>query len=309
MPDLVRGANDPQGASRITAANYNDLQSSVADILGAGFADTGYGQEPVSTALLASDTVRAEHMNLLRDDINRIQVHQTGSLSSLLELVPGERVSANDIGGLVDKGFNQFVAVVNILTANKDTVDGTQVTLETATTSTRFAAWNGEVVHSFTATFDTPEHRRAYFNAGGKIQLSATIEGDTTQKGADWNSILTNMGTIKFSANTTTKTGSAGLLQPVGNYDLTTSYQKIFERRGQADYYAENRFFIYAKEVSNRAIQFRVEFQDNDQGDPNDDELIRGTLTSIVKQLRPTGSYVSVASPSYSTQSDLSAGD
>ena len=111
-----------------------------------------------------------------------------------------------------------------------------QVTLETATTSTSFAAWNGEVVHSFTATFDTPEHRRAYFNAGGKIQLSATIEGDTTQKGADWNSILTNMGTIKFSANTTTKTGSAGLLQPVGNYDLTTSYQKIFERRGQADY-------------------------------------------------------------------------
>lgn len=309
MPDLVRGKDDPQGASKITAANYNDLQTSVADILGAGFSDNGYGQELVSTALLANDVVRAEHMNLLRDDINRIQVHQTGSLSSLLELTPGETVSANDIAGIVDKGFNQFVAVVNILEANKAVVDGTQVTLETATTSTRFAAWNGKVVHSFTVAFNNADHRRAFFNAGGQIQLNATIEGDTTQKGADWNTILTNMGTIKFSADTTTKTGSAGLLQPIGNYDLTPSYQKIFERRGQADYYAENRFFIYAKEISNQAIQFSIEFEDNDQGDPNDDELIRGTLTSIVKQLRPTGSYVSVASPAYSTQSDLSEGD
>jgi len=309
MPDLVRGASNPQGASKITAANYNDLQISVADILGTGFSGTGYGQEPVSSALLASDVVRAEHMNLLRDDINRIQVHQTGSLSSLLELTPGETVSANDINGVVDKGFNQFVAVVNILEANKNVVDGTQVTLETATTSTRFAAWNGKVVHSFTVGFDSPDHRRAFFNAGGQIHMNATIEGDTTQKGADWNTILTNMGTIKFSATTTEKTGSAGLLQPIGNNDLTTSYQKIFERRGQADYYAENRFFMYAKETSNRAIQFSIEFEDNDVGDPNDDELIRGTLTSVVKQLRPTGSYVSVKSPAYSTQSDISEGD
>lgn len=309
MPDLVRGPNDPNGASKITAANYNDLQKTVADILGDGFGDTGYGQELVSTPLLSSDIVRAEHMNLLRDDINRIQVHQTGSLSSLLELTPGEKVSANDINGVVDKGFNQFVAVVNILEANKSVVDGTQVTLETATTSTRFAAWNGKVVHSFTATFDDADHRRAFFNAGGQIHMSATIEGDNTAKGADWNTILTNMGTIKFSATTTEKTGSAGLLQPIGNNDLTTSYQKIFERRGQADYYAENRFFMYAKETSNRAIQFSIEFEDNDAGDPNDDELIRGTLTSIVKQLRPTGSYVSVKSPAYSTQSDISEGD
>jgi hypothetical protein len=309
MASLVRGADDPNGASRITAANYNDLQKTVADILGVGFANTGYGQDLVSSALLANDIVRAEHMNLIRDDINRIQVHQTGSLSSLLELQPGETVGANDIAGVVDKGFNQFVAVVNILEANKDIVDGTQVTLETATTSTRFAAWNGTVVHSFTATFDDADHRRAFFNAGGQIHISATLEGDNTQKGADWNTILTNMGTIKFSANTTEKTGSAGLLQPIGNYDLTPSYQKIFERRGQADYYAENRFFIYAKEVSNRAIQFSIEFEDNDVGDPNDDEFIRGTLTSIIKQLRPTGSFVSVKSPAYSTQSDISEGD
>lgn len=293
----------------ITAANYNDLQKTVADILGVGFGGSGYGQTLVSAPLSVGEVVTADHMNLLRDDINRIQVHQTGSLSSLVELSTGEKVGANDVGGDVDKGFNQFVSVVNILESNAALVDGTQVTLETATTSTRFAAWNGKVVHSFTVSFTDSDHRRAFFNAGGEIHISAQIEGDSSVKGQDWNTILTNMGTIKFKAETTEKTGSAGLLQPVGNYDLTTSYQKIFERRGQADYYAENRYYIYAKETSNRAIQFSIEFEDNDVGDPNDDELVRGTLTSVIKQLRPTGSYVSIASPSYSTQSNLAEGD
>lgn len=302
-------ANLVNPGTSITAANYNDLQNTVAGILGTGFENTGYGQTLVSAPVSVSESVTAEHMELLRTDINRIQVHQTGSLSSLVQLQPGEPIGSNDVLGDVDRGFNQYVSVVNILEANASVVDGTQVTLETATTSTRFAAWNGKVVHSFTATFDTADHRRAFFNAGGEIHLSAQIEGDNTAKGQDWNTILTNMGTIKFKANTTEKTGSAGLLQPVGNYDLTTSYQKIFERRGQADYYAENRFFIYAKETSNRAIQFSVEFEDNDVGDPNDDELVRGTLTSVVKQLRPTGSYVSIKSPSYSTQANLSEGD
>lgn len=295
--------------TRITAANYNDLQKTVADILGTGFDRTGYGQTLVSAPVSAnSEIVTARDMNLLKEDINRIHVHQTGSLSSLLDIADGEKISANDIGGDPNKGFNQFVSVANILEANKSVVDGTQVTLETATTSSRFAAWNGKLVHSFTVSFADANHRRAFFNAGGEIQISAQIEGDTTPKGNDWNTMLTNMGTIRFKADTTEKTGSAGLIQPVGNFDLTVSYQRIFERRGQDALYSENRYYIYAKEISSSAIQFSVEFEDNDEPNPID-ELVRGTLTSVVKQLRPTGSYVSVPSPSYSTQSNLSEGD
>jgi hypothetical protein len=295
--------------SLITAANYNSLQSRVANLLGAGFGGTGYGQDLVSAPVAVGESVTAEHMNLLREDINRAHVHQTGSLSSLVEINPQELIGANAVNGDTEKGFNAYIAVVTILEGNAGEVDGTQVTLETATTSTRFAAWAGELVHQFTVNFDDANHRRAFFNAGGEIHMSAEIVGDNSPKGQDWNSILTNMGTIKFGKDTTTKTGAAGLVQPVGNFDLTASFQEIFQRRGQADYYAENRYFIYAKETATNAIQFRIEFLDNDQGDPNDDEAIRGTLTSIVKQLRPTGSYVSVDSPSYSTQSSLDEGD
>jgi len=295
--------------SLITAANYNSLQSRVSNLLGTGFGGNGYGQELVSAPVSVGESVTAQHMNLLREDINRAHVHQTGSLSSLSEIDPTEIIGANDIDGDVQKGFNSYIAVVTILEGNAGEVDGTQVTLETATTSTRFAGWKGELIHQFTVNFDDSNHRRAFFNAGGEIHMSAEIVGDNSPKGQDWNSILTNMGTIKFGKDTTTKTGAAGIVQPVGNFDLTASFQEVFQRRGQADYYAENRYFIYAKETATNAIQFRIEFLDNDQGDPNDDEAVRGTLTSIIKQLRPTGSFVSVDSPSYSTQSSLDEGD
>jgi hypothetical protein len=138
--------------------------------------------------------------------------------------------------------------------------------------------------------------------------MSAEISGDVTPKGLDWNSMLQNMGTIKFGKNATTKTGSGGSAYSIGNYQMSSSYQRIFERNGQIDTYAENRYYISAKEISTRAIQFRIEFLDADSGDPGTDESVFGTLTSLVKQLRPTGSYVSVTSPSYSNQVDLASG-
>lgn len=293
----------------ITAANYNSLQSRVANLLGSGFGGSGYGQTLVSAPVAVGEIVTAEHMNLLREDINRAHVHQTGSLSSLLAIDVESLIGANAVDGDAEKGFNSYSAVITILEGNAGEVDGTQVTLETATTSTRFAGWAGQLVHMFTVNFADADERRAFFNAGGEIHMSAEIVGDNTPKGQDWNSILTNMGTVKFAKETTTKTGAAGTVQAIGNFDLSSSFQEIFQRRGQADYYAENRYFIYCKETSLDSIQFRIEFLDNDQGDPNDDEVVRGTLTSVVKQLRPTGSYVTVNSPSYSTQSSLDEGD
>ena len=294
--------------SKITAANYNTLQSRVANVLAQGFDQSGYGQPLVSSLVDADTVIRAEHMELLRTDLNRICVHQTGSLSNLSELDPGDKISANAVDGDPTKGFNAYIALMNILEPNAQIVDPTQVTIETAITSVRYSPWNGMPVHSFTVTWTSQDQRRAFFNAGGEIHVSAEIAGDSTSKGLDWNAMLQNMGTIKFGKNATTKTGSGGAAYSIGNYQMTSSYQRIFERNGQLSTYAENRYYVSAKEISTRAIQFRIEFLDADSGDPGVDESVFGTLTSLVKQLRPTGSYVSITSPSYSNQVDLASG-
>lgn len=308
----------------ISAANYNTLQNRVARLLGAGTGQLGYGQvmnsypvRPLNlneNPLPAEMYVRAEHMNLLLQDINRIAVHQFGSETDLKPIVSGDSVKADGVSVNDKDGFNQYIAEVGRLEDDPNRVDGTQVTIETIGSSSRFTPWNGQLTHSFTLTFDNADHRRAFFNAGGQIWISSQIEGTTNAKGDDWKSMLNNMGTIYFKSTTAQRSGdsSGGTLFPdgeaFGNFTLTESLQTLFLREGQAVEYAENRYYIFVKEVSNRAIQFTIQFQDQDLGDPNVDEQISGTVVSIVRLRRPTGNFVSVNAPSYSVQSSLELG-
>jgi hypothetical protein len=309
----------------ISAANYNTLQSRVERLLAVGTGQIGYGQTPVSfpvrplnlneSPLPAEMRVRAEHMNNLLTDINRIAIHQFGSESDLQPIVQGEFVKADGTSVNDKDGFNNYINEVDRLEDDPSRVDGTQLTIETVDSDSRFAAWNGQLSHSFTLTFTDDDHRRAFFNAGGQVWISAQIEGTTNTKGDDWKTMLNNMGTVYFKSTTAQRSpdSSGGTLFPdgdaFGNFTLTESLQTLFLREGQSAEYAENRYYIYAKEISNRAIQFTIQFQDQDLGDPNVDEQVDGTVVSIVRLRRPTGDYVSVAAPSYSKQSSLSLGD
>lgn len=300
--------------NKVTAAQYNTLQNRVARILGAGVDQTGYGQQPVSSPVVAETKVFAQKMVELAQDINAISIHQTGVATNLAVLNASNKILADESALDAKDGFNQFIFAVDQLEANIGLVDGTQTTLETLASDTRFTPWNGKIIHSFTLTYDNADHRRAYFNAGGQIWISSQIEGDVSAKGNDWRQMLQNMGVIKFGATTTSKTGAGGEILPpapagpIGNFTLTASLQQIFNREGQQINYAENRYRIFAKETSTRSIQLQIEFEDADAGDPNFDENIEGTIVSIVRLLRPTGNAVSVDAPSYSVQSALEVG-
>lgn len=146
------------------------------------------------------------------------------------------------------------------------------------------------------------DHRRHFFNAGGEIRFSPTITGGTGSKFADWSTILTNMGTVKFNYTTATATGS-GTSYNIGNFDLTSSYQTVFQKTGSG-VYAENAITIYARGSQNsNVVYFKVELSDADTG--GFDETINGTVTSTISQLRPTGSYVSLITPIFQTITGL----
>lgn len=299
----------------ITAADYNTLQNRVAQLLGTGTGQKGYGQVLNSEAVSPESIVYAANINLLLEDINRIAIHQGGSFTDLNSVSQSTRIKADGTNPGDNDGFNQYINAVDNLEDDPLKVDGTQITIETLASDSRFNPWNGQLSHSFTLTFDNADHRRAYFNAGGEIHLTAQIEGTTNTKGDDWKQMLNNMGTIYFKANTAVRSGDSGGGTifpdgtPFGNYQLSSNLQRVYLRQGQDPAYAENTYTIFAKEVSNRAIQFTIQFQDQDQGDPLVDEEVNGTLVSIVQLKRPTGSYVSVTQPSYSVQSSLEAGE
>ena len=310
---------------QISASQYNDLQSRVANILGTGAysasnisANSGYGQSLSSGQVSSGTTILASHMDALRTDINKCNNHQIGADGNIGNIQVGQIIAADTSSGDTNEGYNDYDAAITVITSNKFSINGNNATSGTfATNSVRTTPWNGTIKHEVTVTFTNFEHRRYFFNAGGEIRFSATLTGASGAKGADWAGLLTNAGTIKFRYDTTVATGT-GNTNTKGNYNLTTTPEYIFSKNGSAAVYAENVYIISASHDSatGNKLYFKIWFIDNDAGDrpPNPpvppygplvDENIDGTLTSYIQYYQPTGSNVEVALPSVSNTTTL----
>ena len=292
----------------ITAATFNGLQSRIETVLGEGFTDTGYGQALSSSIVAVNSVITATHMANLKTDIDKCRVHQTGSLTSLTSIVSTDRIGATEsvsASGTTDtsKGINDYLAQVSNLEGDKQLCDDTQASVEAAISSTRSTQWNGTINHEITVTFLTESHRRHFFNAGGQIRITGQLSGGSNAKDTDWASLLSSMGTISIGSHATTQTGS-GTPTAIGNFELTTTYQRLFHRFGGGGYGA-NVFLLDGKAPSNNVIQVLMEYQDNHPSGGYSDPNITGTITNSVTQRRPSGSYVSVSSPTYTNISTL----
>jgi hypothetical protein len=223
-----------------------------------------------------------------------------------------------------------YKALADLASTNKLTgatgasaLPATQSTRETLYNDSYLNAWNGVLTVTSTVQFTSYDAARYFFNARGQLELfTGRNDGSGGLKNATWTTMLDSvagMGIVYFSYNTTVNkltngnTGS-GSPQAVGFYNLTTSDILIFERLAPSGAYADNKFRIYAKLTdgnagpgSNACIQFTLEWRD-DSLNPNPttygpygpfgvDETVDGRITSVIQMLRPTGSNVSIPTP------------
>jgi len=306
----------------VTAARYNALQAKVANVLGNGSGQFGYGQTLASSQVAAETVIDSQHMSDLYTDIINARVHQVGSVPQSLASVSAGNVieeDGADTGTL--RGVVQYENMADTIETNKDliyTADTSQSTITAAkATSTRTTAWAGVVDHVVTVTFASADARRHFFNAGGEIRFTADLDPAASNgKNNDWNNLLSAMGTAKFKSNGCASDGSApGTDFGIGNFDLTATYQTVFQKDGTG-VYAENDYNIAAKENSTSVIEFRIQFRDDDLGDDTNDanndgainpidEDVTGTLDSIVGERLPTGTRVALTSPTFATTNNL----
>ena len=291
----------------ITAATYNGLQSRVETVLGVGSTDTGYGQVLSSNVVSANTVITAEKMVNLKTDIDKCRAHQSGSLTNIATVEITDRIGADDVvlsGGGTNslKGYNDFISIVDSVESDKLLCDDTQASVEAATSSTRTQDWNGTVIHTFQVTFFTDNARRHFFNTGGEVRFQGQLSNGAGSKDADWAGLLSGIGIVSFAIHATTSSGN-GTPSAIGNFELTSTHQTVFQKSGSAYNYDENLFRITAKEVDSRIIEFDIRFQDDSGGTP--DENVTGTLTSTITQRRASGIYVSVPSPTYSNTVEL----
>lgn len=247
-------------------------------------------------------------------------------------------------------GVNDFFTATSNIETNAEASHPTQVTVTNGrqfAVSSRNATWGGQgQIQTVNCTFEIffdggynttdstgatvvasgADHRRHFFNTGGEIRISGINSSATNVKGSDWATMLQNMGQVVLGKNATTVTGSGrardgstdvdlsgSIDSALGNYQLTTSYQLIFQRNGggvDVDY-AENTINIFARRsIAGNSITILVELNDNDVGDqtgigPGQDEPVIGNLSIGLDLRRSTGTFISVPSPTVGVADEL----
>ena len=287
----------------IQNTDYNSIRTVVNSVMGTGTG--GYGQVLLSSDVSQGATITAVQWLNLRTDMVKARQHQIGSAVGSTSATDGRNLLLPASGLTITEALRaQFSSFATTIDSNKRTIDtdnvGGQFADEGLVTGTRGSTWNGTLTNTVTITFSDVNHPRYYFNAGGKIRISANITTGTS-KNNTWNTMFTQMGEFVMDYTSTTYTGSSATGSAIGWDDLTTSNQLIGQKAAPSGSYAENRYYIYArKSVDGTQVILTIEFQDNDAGDPNFDEAVQPTLNSVIAQFRPSGLNVSVPTPTAS---------
>ncbi len=296
--------------SIIQNSDYNSIRSTVNSVFGQN--SNGYGQSLSSADVSVGNTITALQWLNLRTDMVKARQHQIGSAVGSTTATDGRNLVIPSSGATITEALrSQYAGFASTLLSNRYDIDtdnvGGQYADEVLITGTRGTAWNGTLTHTVTITGSSlgdgsASNLRYYFNAGGKLRVSAAITTGTAKNNA-WNTMFTQAGEFVMNYTSTTYTGSSASGSAVGFEDLTTSNQLIAQKSAPSGSYAENIWNVYArKSADNTQIIFTIEYRDNDAGDPNFDEDVQPTLNSYVKMYRPSGSNVSVYTPT-ATQS------
>ena len=184
----------------ITAARINNLQSSIALILGSGSGQNGYGQAVTSVPVTnTGDIATAADMNAIYADILTARVHQVGAGDiGIAEVVQNLNVVAEDTSFNVSdlgvttvdpdgfkKGITDFETLMTQVQSDKASIHTSQAALEPGVASARSTTWNGLIYHEVAVTFSSADARRFFFNTGGELRLTANNTGASTPKGLE----------------------------------------------------------------------------------------------------------------------------
>jgi hypothetical protein len=291
----------------ITAGGFNNLRTKISNVLGVGAGSRGYGQNVYSQAVNSGELITKDQYDRLRYDIVSIWIHQTGQTPSAVVVQPGQ---------LIDDGagdpIQQYDTIINIAESNRFDIAPGQLSTSVIDNPTYSSDWTDEASTVLTCTFADANQARYFYNSGGKIRITATLEGHSeTPQTNQWAQLLSDTGQVEFGANIEG--------QAVNFHDLTTDYQ-IIKVANASSPYAVNGLYIEAKKNSaGNIITIRVRlvdaYVDPDIGEgfpatenPNDG-VVDGTLTITFEEIKASGllqpqpqaGNFTITSPSYST--------
>jgi hypothetical protein len=289
--------------TKILASDFNQIQTIAANVLGTGSGQLGYGQPLTSNQVSIGTKITALGWQHLKNDLIKARQHQTGAdeSASIPDITTSNIVAEND--------RSSYLTFANLVQTYALNVDPTQTSLRTLSSPTRSTPWSGTLTHQVILTFSSANAARYYFNSGGTILFTASLDNTNTQLNTDWYNLLGAIGIISMNYNSTTQVansasypsaGSTPTGSPAGGlgfYQLNSTPQTIFTKN--ASTYSGDQYRILASIDATRSIlTFRIQFQATAPGPGGGQvEQVTGTLASTVQANHASGSNVSMLSP------------
>jgi hypothetical protein len=288
----------------IEAAHFNAIQSTVANVLGTGSGNSGYGQALQSAQVAAAQLIEDDHLNTLRLDIRKAYLHQNNSYPTLNVVSTANTV---DYVNVLSNSWSLFETLANNINTNRNTISASRLTTAaTASSYVRTTTWNATRVGNFTVTFASATAARHFFNTGGAVQIDMSVTAGAA-KNNDWNTLfITNMGTLTFANLASSRSGSGGTLtSSVAYTTLTTTFQTVYTVSSGGTY-SSNNFNIQVRftSVSNLAIEFQITLNDAAVG--NIDEDVQANLNINVNRRIANGALsdpITIAEPTFGAMS------
>lgn len=290
-------------------ASSLDAQEKVAALYGVGYGDRGYGQSAISLPNVAIDQkIGSAEWKALRDAIVAVAAHQNTDVSqlppaSLLDV--GDKVQAHESSSPTYDTYD-INSAISAIDANRLMRAGATFTISTKSDITRSTTWSSTIDCTFDLAFGSEDAARFFFNTGGTIRIALSHPDTSTSQDSNWNAILSDLGYIILSAKTTTRTGTGGTPQNIGYYDLTTSFQRIFDGTNiGTSYYSANDVYVdahYLGGTTNGArghtVRIRVTLQDQ-HTNTYYDQVQAGTTASTSVSI-PSGTVSGIVNPTFS---------
>lgn len=289
----------------ILAAEFVAIQDKAQALLGIGSGTRGYGQTVQSSDVFSGNIITKAQWDALRYDITNIRYHQDGVLPSIVTVNRGD-----PIGYGPSSPNTNYDTLLTVATTNKFNIASNQSIINAAGSASTSASWSSNVSFVATITFNNAADARYFFNSGGKIRINTALSGGaSTAQVTAWKNIFTTVGTQSFGAGTN---------PTVNYYTMTSSYQTYYQTSLSTPYSANN-FKLEAKtNVANNSLgtatvlDIRLTLTDNytDPGTPAPGDLVNGTLTIALEELKAFGALLpegtgnfTITSPTYSLSS------
>jgi len=293
------------GASAVdhNVANVNTVWGTVAT------GDKGYGQSGNLSTVSTGSTITATQWVNLLNRVSTIANHQGTSITAITNPTTGDTISAyTALSGNITSIFNNRLNCA---------ASGTDIT--TGGTRSGTNTWYTQQQTTYTVTFTSETAARYFFNAGGRIALTLSRSGGTTNdKNTGWSNLLTSCGTLYFTGgggtsnvsiagsaiySGTTRVGGSGTpttyLENTGWRDYTGTYVTLWQKYDSTYLYTTNYVTVEAyKSAAN--IYYRITLVDAatdtttfPDGSASALDNVDGTLTATMTIKPPATTYIS----------------